>query len=181
MAKLSELNSVDDFRYGNLFVGESGNGWSRLRIGPNGNHVHLLDRMSEKWSTPEYYLLYVSLVSHTGKNPGRYQSPILSKDDLDVFLYTYKDILEGYGGQHLWIGHPLNNDLLIYDHHNIIFAYGNIAGYREVLAAEDFKEGEFSIPCPHSHSFNPLLTQYEEKLFAHFDWVFSELQDGDDY
>lgn len=181
MAKLSELNSEIDFQYGNLFFIESGDGWSRLRIGPNGNHIRLIDRLSEKWSTPRYYVLYVSLVSHTGKKPGRYQSPILSKEDLDVFLYTHKDLLEGYGGHHLWVGHPENTDLLIYDQHNIVFAYGDIPGYHEVLSAEGFREGNFSIPCPHSHSYDPSLTQYEDDLFAYFDWLYSELQDGDDY
>lgn len=181
MAKLSELNSEDDIRYGNHFVVESGNGWSRLRIGPDRDHIRLIDRLSEKWSTPEYYLLYVSLVSHTGKKPGRYQSPILPKDDLDVFLYSNKDFLEKYGGQHLWVGNPKGSDLLIYDQHNIIFAYGDIAGYREVLAAENFREGTFSIPCPHSHSFDSSLTQFEDDLFSYFDWGYSELQDGDDY
>ena len=181
MAKLSELNSADDFQYGNLFAIESGDGWYRLRIGPNRNHIQLLDRLSERWSTPDYYVLYVSLISHTGKKPGRYQSPILSKDDLDLFLHTHKDFLENYGGQHLWVGHPENNDLIIYDQHNIIFAYGDIAGYRDVLNAENFREGSFSIPCPHSHSYESSLMPYEDDLFAHFDWVWSELQDGDDY
>ena len=181
MAKLSELNSEEDFQYGNVFTVESGNGWSRLKIGPNGNYIQLLDHLSEKWSTPEYYLLYVSLVSHTGKNPGRYESPILSKDDLDVFLYSHKDFLEKFGGQHLWIGHPENNDLLIYDQHNVIFAYGNIVGYKDVLTVEKFSEGSFSIPCPHSHSYEPSLTLHEGDLFAHFNWVYSELRDGDDY
>jgi hypothetical protein len=181
MVKLSELNSDCDFQYGNIFAVDSGDGWSRLRIGSSGNYIRLLDRLSRKWSTPEYYLLYISLVSHTGKNPGRYQSPILSKDDLDVFLYTHQTLLEGYGGQHLWIGHPKNRELLIYDQHNIVFAYGDIAGYKDVLIAEGFREGQFSIPCPHSHSYDPFLTQYEDKLFDYFDWVYGELREGDDY
>lgn len=181
MAKLSELNSEDDFRYGNLFVVESGNGWSRLKIGPDRNHIRLIDRLSEKWSTPKYYLLYVSLISHTGKKPGRYQSPVLAKDDLDVFLYTNKDFLEGYGGQHLWVGNPEGRDLLIYDQHNIIFAYGDIAGYQEVLGAEALRDGTFSIPCPHRHGFDASWAQSEDDLFACFNWVYSELQDGDDY
>lgn len=62
MAKLSKLNSEECYQYGDVFVAESGDGWSRLRIGPNSNHIRLLDRLSEKWPTPRYYVLYVSLV-----------------------------------------------------------------------------------------------------------------------
>ena len=106
MAKLSAIDSSEDYQYGNVYTVESGDGWSRLKIGPNGDQIKLLDKLSNLWSSPEYYLLYVSLISHTGKKSGRYQSPILSKDELDIFLYTHIDFLEKFGGQHLWIGHP---------------------------------------------------------------------------
>ena len=178
--KFAGTDSSKPFEYGNQYDLEEGEGWARVVIGPNRDHIKVLDTLSDRWSTPDYFVLYVSLMSHTGKKTGRYQSPMFNKEDLDLFLYTHREFLEGYGGQHLWVGHPNSGELLVYDHHNLIYAYGNIDSYVQTLEELGFRPGRISIPAPHTHSFDSHYTQLEDDLFGYFDWTWFPLQDGDD-
>ena len=46
MAKMTKMEATEDYRYGKRYIVESGDGWSRLKIGPDNNHVKLLDKLS---------------------------------------------------------------------------------------------------------------------------------------
>jgi len=72
-------------------------------------------------------------------------------------------------------------DLLVYDQHNVIFAYGEIDRFQGVLKNRGYVEREFWFPTPHSYSFPPANTKYEDELMAYFPWRHSPLQPGDEW
>lgn len=168
--------------YGSIFFRQPMSSGERLVIGPSRGHVEVMLALAQTWRTQQYYALYVLLVPHSRAEPGRYQSPLMeSFEDLQTFFYTYEAFFETDGRHHVWIGSPSNGGLLIYDQHNVIFAYGDLPRYEQVLASRSFLRREFWFPCPHRHSYPATNVQQEEELLRHFAWQHSPLQEGDEW
>lgn len=185
MAKFGRLDALGEWvahDYGSIFFRQPCGETERLVIGPSGSQIKLLDELSLKFSSAKYYLLYVLLVSHAGRAPGRYQSPLIeSHEDLQLFIWTYQKFLENDGRHHLWIGSPNSNDMLVYDQHNVIFAYGSLNAFESVLTSNQFRQQEFWFPSPHRHGYDPANARAEDELMAYFDWRYCELQCGDEW
>ncbi|PWK53980.1 hypothetical protein [Pleionea mediterranea] len=179
-SKLNENNQPAVFEYGNNFYKEPLTSGYRLTIGPSKHHINLMDALASSWKSEKYYALYVSLISHIGMEQGRYQSPVMADyEDLRLFMYTFQEFLEGDGRHHIWIASP--EGTLVYDQHNVIFAYGNLDKYSEILLGSGLTEKEFRFPVPHMHSYNSEYTNTESELFEYWNWSHSPLQDGDEY
>jgi hypothetical protein len=185
MDKLAVINESKEWvahDYGNVFFRQPMSSGERLVIGPSREHVEVMLSLAKTWRTQQFYALYVLLVSHSGAELGRYQSPLIqSFEDLQVFFYTYESFLESDARHHIWIGSPSNDGLLIYDQHNAIFAYGDLSRYEQVLSSRRFSRDEFWFPFPHSHSYPATNVQQEEELLRHFLWQWSPLQEGDEW
>ena len=185
MAKFLSQDEDGNFKehdYKNNYYFQPCGNSNRLVIGASNEHIRLLDQLAARVSKQRYYALYVLLLSHSGREPGRYQSPLIQNHkELQDFIWTFKKFFEGDGRHHIWIGSPDSNDLLVYDQHNVIFAYGNLDAFEEILTSNGFSLQEFWFPCPHSHSFDPQNVSAEEELMAYWDWKFSPLQKGDEW
>ena len=70
--------------------------------------------------------------------------------------------------------------LVVYDHHDILYAYGPLDDFRSVLASRGIREGEVSIPSPHSHWYHAAFAAEQDAVLAHWDWRYCELQPRDD-
>lgn len=168
--------------YGDIYFREPMSSGERLVIGPSRQHIEVLLSLAQTWGNQQFYALYVLLISHSGAELGRYQSPMMeSFEDLQAFFSTYETFLESDGRHHIWIGSPFNDGLLIYDQHNVIFAYGDLSGYEQVLTLRSFTQSEFWFPCPHRHSYPAQNVQQEEELLRHFPWQHSPLREGDEW
>jgi hypothetical protein len=71
--------------------------------------------------------------------------------------------------------------MLIYDHHDWLWAYGDLAAFTEVLAALGFTDGEIELPAPHCHYYHSDYDAAEEELASYWNWSYFPLQPGDDY
>ncbi len=180
-----KLGAGEDCRaavtYPDVWQLEKTKGPERLRIGPASRHVEILLAIAESWPT-EYYLLYVLLTPRLGKRePGRYQSPApLSFERVAEFCRRFAPFLEGDGRHHLWIGSVGDAGLLVYDHHQWIWAYGDLAAYMQLLDSRGFMEGEVRAPVPHSHNYHSEFDAEEDEIFAFWDWKYFPLQPDDD-
>ncbi|MGC1274983.1 MAG: hypothetical protein WBC44_14860 [Planctomycetaceae bacterium] len=166
--------------YRNRFYRQPTSDPDRLVIGASGSNVDLLGTLAARFAEQPYFVLYVLLVSHTEHKLGRYQSPSLSFEELWAFLDQHREFLEGDGRHHVWVGSP-GADLLVYDQHDLIFAYGSLDAFEDVLLNRGFTEEEFWIPAPHSHSFPPANIPRQEALLDHFPWQHFDLQPGDEW
>jgi hypothetical protein len=181
-ASLDEQGNGVNHDYGNRYFRQPCGSSQRLVIGASSANIKLLDELATAFATQQFYILYVLLLSHAGRSPGRYQSPpIASHEDLQLFIWTFQNFFEGDGRHHIWIGSPQSSDLLVYDQHDVIFAYGNLDGFEALLINHGFTQQQFWFPCPHSHSFDPANVNAEDELMAYFDWVYYELQEGDEW
>lgn len=180
--KLSASGRPIPHDYGDVYFRQPCGDSERLVIGPTDKHIQLLDSLAKRFATENYYILYVLLVSHSGRVPGRYQSPIISNhDDLQLFIWTFQTFLEQDGRHHIWVASPDCSDLLIYDQHDVIFAYGNLDSFESVLKQNAFTESEFWFPLNHAHGYDPANANIEDELIGYFDWQYFDLQPGDDW
>lgn len=71
--------------------------------------------------------------------------------------------------------------MLIYDRHNVIYAYGPLNSWKLALAGNGFVEvNELRSPSPHSHHYHQILDCEEDRLLSYWDWHRTPLQHSDE-
>jgi hypothetical protein len=160
---------------------EQTTGPSRLVIAAGGRQADLLRALCAVMEEP-FYLLYVLVVPRDCGEPGRYQSPEqLSKEDVLGFLNRFEKFLESDGRHHLWIKSIGEPDLLVYDRHNLIYAYGRLDDFKKILTTRALAEGpKAKIPSPHVHCYNAKYDDDCRALLGHWNWQRSPLREQDD-
>jgi hypothetical protein len=152
-----------------------------LFIAPSSGHLELLLALAQLWRE-DYYVLWVLLTPRLGKRPaGRYQSPgPLTFGEMAGFCRQFRSFFEGDARHHLWIGSTAGAGLLVYDHHEWIYAYGDLASYEELLLQKGLTEGDSELPSPHSHAYNAAFDADEDAVAAFWEWEHFPLAPGDD-
>ena len=173
------------FAYGNLFARELRKDTPLLRIAADKNQIDLLKLLLDKMQEP-FWLLYVLLVPRADEGAsGRYQSEnVLTKSEVLDFLERFEVFLESDGRQSLWIKSSKGPDLLVYDRHNLIFAYGPIdewAQRLQNLGWNEVTDENLRIPDPHMHYYHELFDDDARRLLKDFNWVHSPLRESDGY
>jgi hypothetical protein len=179
---LNASGSEVPFQYANCWAVEKTTGPSRLVIASAGRYVELMMRLTVAMREP-FGLLYVLLVPRAGEGEsGRYQSPApVNSAELEAFLWHYQDLLEKDARQHLWIMSVGGSSLLVYDNHNVIYAYGPLAEFENVLRSNGLTQSEtVSFPVPHVHKYNAECDQQARDLMDHWKWIRFPLQSSDD-
>lgn len=168
-----------------------GNTWSvagvaddqRLIIAPTTGYVGLLTRLSEIMQDP-MLLLYVLVVPRGGGEPGRYlSSEPQSREQTRRFLGDFGSFLETDGRHSLWIRSVADGAMLVYDRHNLIYAYGYLEEWKLLLRQIGMKEvapATIKIPVPHSHHYHELFDKDEHRLLRYLPWQRSPLQEQDE-
>ena len=181
--KFGTLDSHGDLvahDYGNVYFRQPCGDGERLVIGPTSQHVKLLDELAATFPGQRYGILYVLLLSHAGRTPGRYQSPLIEcYDDLQLFIWTFQNFFEGDGRHHVWIASPDSSNLLVYDQHDVIFAYGDLDAFETILNNNHFAKKEFWFPSPHAHGYDPANVNTEDELMRYFEWQYFNLHPSD--
>jgi len=182
MHKFGALLDNEDvpFTYSNLWERQRTSGLDRLVIAPERDHLALLVRLAGLWSS-DFYLLYVLLVSRLGNPEGRYQAPTtLAEDQLGVFIERFRSYLEQDGRHHLWVASAAApENTLVYDQHNVIYAYGDLDRYVEVVQQSGFHEGTVRFPDPHTHHYHGEYDADEAALLQYWAWQRTPLKPED--
>ena len=174
---LFKLGSMDGertthFRHANRYENERTTGPDRLLIGVDEAHLTLLWRLASTLSPP-YFLLYVLHTSRCGSQLGRYQSPAIEFDALNGFMTDFCEFLSNDGRHDLWLHSSNSHATLVWDRHDLIYAYGPLEQFRAVLK-ESLQEGEVGgPPCPHVHMYHAEYDDSERRLLRYFQWSYS--------
>ena len=169
--------------YGNIFFEEPSGNHRRLTIGPSAGHTKLLLELAALFPGPPWCLLYVLVMPRKRhREPGRYQSQFFdSLEELGSFIAEFEEFFDSDGRHHVWIGNPKSDALVVYDQHNVIFAYGPLERFRALLMDRGFEERSFWFSNPHSHHYWPENDEAEERLMAKTDWQFFPLSGNDEW
>lgn len=182
MFKIGTVYGVEDteFQYDDIYQVQKFPTWSRVAIGANNQQIPLILEIAKSWQGP-FGVLYVLVTPRLGHQPGRYQNPEpCDFDAIELFAYTFQEYFERDGRHHLWLMDLPSNSQLVYDNHDIIYAYGDVERYTQFLDKKGFSRKDVRIACPHSHYFNQELDSYEDEIMKYWDWKYFPLQKQDD-
>jgi len=74
-----------------------------------------------------------------------------------------------------------NSCLLVYDNHDVIYAYGPLAEFEDILRSNGLTQCEaVSFPAPHTHRYNVEFDQQARDIMKHWEWIRFPLQESDD-
>lgn len=179
-----ELNdglSDERFEYPNIWAREKTSGPDRLVIAPSSHFTQLLQNLAECLQPP-FLLLYVLAIPRGGSEPGRYQSNhTFSAIQLRQFLSNYSNFLEQDARHNLWIRSDSGDGMLVYDRHNVIYAYGPLERFIAALKSEGLTESkEVRFPDPHAHHYHVEFDVEERAILKNEEWTVSPLCAGDE-
>ncbi len=158
------------------------NGTDRICFTTANGQVNLLVALSNAMAEP-FYFLYVLLVSRRANHePARYHSPELSREKLRSFLAYNANFFEQDARHNIWIHSPTDKSTLVYDRHEIGYAYGPIESFKAILINNGSKEVqavEQYTSVPHEHHFHAEFDDEEASVIQTFDWQKSPLREQD--
>jgi hypothetical protein len=173
------LNNDGTYDYGSVYMLESTPAYTRLKIGASTHGIDLLLHLSDVLDAP-FFCLYVLVLNRSKTAGGRYQSPwIESKAELADFLLDYKEVFETDGRHHLWVSSPDMGATLVYDRHNVLYAYGPIEEIAANLHEMGYHAENFELPFPHAHYFHAENDSKVEELLQYWNWQHFPLQEAD--
>lgn len=129
---------------------------------------------------PPLFLLYVLHTSRGEGEPGRYQSPPLSRTDLNSFLDHFSDFLTCDSRFDLWVHSQSKQATVVWDRHNLIFAYGSPRDFETCLLGLGFSQGTPSMNFKHRHHYHPTLDSSAAGVLEHFRWSYAPLRPEDE-
>ena len=168
-----------EFRHDGTFRREHPAGLDRLRICPQRDHLSLMWKLARALPGP-LTILYVLHTSRCDNALGRYQSPPLRFDDVNGFLAEFCEFLSNDGRHDLWVHSDAGDATLVWDRHNIIWAYGPLDLISEILRDQGLESGDgVELPCPHVHLYHHEYDDAEVKVLGNFRWTSSPLAPSD--
>jgi hypothetical protein len=176
------LTNGDDVehQYDDVYEWERTTGPSRLVVAPRTSHIDLLQALGACWRGP-YWVLYVLSVPREEAAAGRYQIPEpIGSQELGTFLTRYRAFFEGDARHALWIASAAGEGTLVYDRHNVLYAYGPLEQFEDVLTARGITRGSTVFPIPHSHHYHPEFDLAEARLLSEYEWIHSPLRPDDE-
>ena len=167
--------------YPKVFVRETTTGSDRLKIAVSARGTETMLQLAAVLGEP-FAALYVLLVPRGGGEAGRYQSPWMSRSQLTDLFERFAHFWDQDSRHHVWLfSHP-DQATLVYDQHNVVFAYGPIEDYVRVLETSGYSEAQqLTFPAPHSHRYHLTLDEDERALVSLPGWTRSPLQEGDEW
>jgi len=168
-------------RYPKIFVREKTTGPDRVKIAASENGAQLLLQLAAVLGEP-FSLLYVLVVPRSDQAEGRYQSQWMSRSDLWPLFDRFAPFWDQDARHHVWLFSDPDRATLVYDQHNVIFAYGPIEDYVRILEAAGYSEGQdLRFPAPHAHHYHIDFDGDEREIVSLPGWTKSPLRDGDEY
>ena len=154
-------------------------GTRRLVVGVPAGDRAVIQTLARELPEP-LYLLYILHTPRGEGEAGRYQSPELNAAELSDFIALFGAFLSGDGRHDFWIYSRESDTTLVWDRHNMLYAYGPLEAFTQALRALGFHEGDPQIPFPHLHHYRKEFDADAAALLSHWNWVYSPLRPEDE-
>jgi hypothetical protein len=159
----------EPYRHPEVFEREQTSGPERLRIGGGAHPVALLVSLARALRQPLFVVAELRVAIATGVN-ARYESEALSHAEVAQLFDGFDGLLTHDGRANAWIGSTDGEGLLVLDEHDIVYAYGLLGLFEDVLLARGFAPGHAEIPSPHQHDYPPEWGAEEQRLVETVGW-----------
>ncbi|MFL6519521.1 MAG: hypothetical protein ACJ8NS_04815 [Chthoniobacterales bacterium] len=165
--------------FGKVYAQEKTSTQPRLGVAASFDGTALLRELTLALAEP-FLLLYVLVVPRGRSEPGRYQSGELSRTELDAVFQQFAQFWDSDGRHNIWI-RSSDDGMLVYDRHNLIYAYGPLERFESVLRERGYTIAPgLSLDFPHQHSYHQEFDDLERELSTRFAVNRSELREGDE-
>jgi hypothetical protein len=157
----------------------SSNESRRLIIGvPEGNS--LVFKTLVQTLEPPYFVLYVLHTPRGEGAAGRYQSPEISTEQFEYFTACFGDYFSSDARFDVWVHSPNDKATIVWDRHNLMFAYGPVQRYIAELKTLGFSDGSPETPTPHQHHYRAEFDAQANALLHSLSWSYSPLKPEDE-
>lgn len=129
---------------------------------------------------PPYFLLYVLHTPRGEADPGRYQSPPVSIEQLRGFLKRFGGFLASDARFDIWAHSAADGATVVWDRHNLLFAYGLIEKFSSELRAIGFLNGVVDVSFSHQHHYRQEFDEQASAVLNAFEWSYSQLRAEDE-
>ncbi len=155
----------------NTYCREIERGVDRVAIAPASGHMQVLLSLVQPLEGP-FRFVYCLLMGSAEWTPGYYSLPTdLSASELDGLLREFEEFFEQDGRHTLWVASPREKATLIYDEHNLIYGYGPLDRWMQILDQSALTPGPVSVPFPHTHHRHDGLESELHRLLASREWL----------
>ena len=167
--------------YGKVYaIEQMRTGEKRLRIAVSDNGSQILQALSRSVKEP-FFFLYVLVIFRGGGQTGRYQSNELSHGELEAMFDRYGEFWESDGRHSVWLRSQADDATLVYDRHNLIYAYGPVDRFELILETLGYTEvPKVSLSFEHQHCYYAEFDHLEQELTTTFGEGRSDLHPGDE-
>jgi hypothetical protein len=180
-AKLESLKDGQwrSHTYSDSYAREQTTGPERLVIGCSGGHAALVGALAAELRPP-YKILYVLHTPRGGSDPARYESPPLDGPDVEALLREFGVFWSEDARHDVWLHSGSDAATVVWDRHDIIYAYGPLVKFERVLGANGIQRGTPALPpSPHAHHYHAEWDQAERALVGR-GWLMTPLRSGDE-
>ena len=127
-----------------------------------------------------FALLYVLHTPRGEGKAGRYQSPELSIEQFRSFIGRFGPYFRSDSRFDLWGRSASDQSTVVWDRHNLLFAYGALDRFASQLLSMGFQPGEARVPSPHQHYYRSDWDKDAAAVLAEFNWSYSPLRPEDE-
>jgi hypothetical protein len=127
-----------------------------------------------------FFVLYILHTPRGEGEPGRYQSEEITSAQLSVFLDQYERFFACDARHDLWVKSLNSEDLVVWDRHNDIFAYGDIERFAQRLGKLGFVQETLPPLGDHQHHYRPEFDAEAAAVLNAFDWYRTPLRPEDE-
>jgi len=151
-----------------------------VALGAAAEPIRLLLEFARYLSGP-FAVLYLLPEPHGAHRPGRYQSPFpLGRRKVVEFCERFESFLGRDGRHAVWIMTGDCAERLIYDRHEMIFAYGPLEEFERTLAVAGYTPAKIKIPLLRNHHGQADLDPELDRLLDWWPWIRCPLWPGDE-
>ena len=109
----------------------------------------------------------------------------MGREEMERFFGTFRALFEGDGRADVWAASVDENGVphgqIIYDRHEIIFAYGPLDLYEATLRSNGLVQtSEIPTSFPHWHHYRPEFDRDVTSLLEYWEWKICPLHEDDD-
>ncbi len=166
--------------HGDVYALENTSSTPRLAIGASHHGSRLLCDLSQILSEP-FLLLYVLVVPRGGSREGRYQSDQISPIELAEMFERFGRFWDNDGRHSIWLRSHADDATLVYDRHNLIYAYGPLERFEALLISFGYKTTSgLSLAFAHRHAYHEEFDDLERELTNLLADRRSDLRAGDE-
>lgn len=169
IGKIFTPGSPAPYRHAKEWAREQTDGPERLRIGAGSGTIELYTALAAVLREP-LFLLVVMRVPRATDEPGRWESNELDHAQLARFTARFGELFEDDARAQLWVGEIDGVAMLVLDEHDLIYAYGPLHSFEDVLRERSYAKGDPRVPEPHEHRYNHQFDDLERELKQRWTW-----------